>query len=528
MIRLLFTFLFLAAPAQAAQELRFALHHEPKTLNPLAAADDASATLSYLTAGVLVRINRLTQEPEPGIAQSWKVSADHRSITFEIRQGLVFSDGTPFSAADISATLAQLANPALHSPLADALTVSSALPTVTTQSPRLVTLTFASPVFGMERLFDSLPIVSSKSPLKERASLGPFYLDTYKPGVELLLKRNPHYWKKDAAGKQLPYLDTVRIAIQSNPEIELNRFRAGEFEIMNSIDPESYDRLSKDMPKTVRDNGPSTNVEFFWFNLAPQSPVPQYKKDWFQSVVFRHAVSSAINREDISRVVYRGHASPAVGPFSPANRFWFDAKLAPHKFDPSGSLKSLQAAGFQKKGDILMDRAGHPVEFSVITRAGNKSRERTAALIQQDLQQLGIKLNIVTLDFQSLIERLTQSSQYEACLYGLTNVDPDPNELMNVLLSSGRQHGWNPGQKTPATPWEAEIDKLLQAQAAEPIRAKRKQLFDQVQQIMRREEPYIYLVNTNSLSAISPKVQGAHPASFYPETFWNIEQLSVK
>ena len=528
MIRLLLTLFFAALPVIAAQELRFALHHEPKTLNPLAAADEASETLSYLTSGVFIRVNRLTQEPEPGIAQSWKVSPDHRSITFQIREGLVFSDGTPFTPADVTATLAQLANPALHSPLADSLSVAGALPTVTAEGLRRVTVTFAAPVFGIERLFDSLPIVSSKSPLKERAALGPFFLDSYRPGVELLLKRNVHYWKKDASGKQLPYLDTIRIAIQSNPEIEMSRFRGGEFEMMNSLNAETYDRLAKDMPNAVRDNGPSTNVEFFWFNLAPQSPVPQYKKDWFQSVVFRRAVSSAINREDLSRVVYRGHARPALGPFSPANQFWFDAKLAPHRFDAPGSLKSLQSAGFHKQGEVLTDRAGHPVEFSVITRAGNKSRERMAALIQQDLQPLGIKLNIVTLDFQSLAERLTKNFQYEACLYGLTNVDPDPNELMNVLLSSGRQHAWNPGQKAPATPWEAEIDTLLQAQAAEPARAKRKQLFDKVQQIMRREEPYIFLVNPNSLSAISPRVQGAHPAAFYPETFWNIEQLSVK
>lgn len=528
MIRLLLTLFFAALPVIAAQELRFALHHEPKTLNPLAAADEASETLSYLTSGVFIRVNRLTQEPEPGIAQSWKISPDHRSITFQIREGLVFSDGTPFTPADVTATLAQLANPALHSPLADSLSVAGALPTVTAEGLRRVTVTFAAPVFGIERLFDSLPIVSSKSPLKERAALGPFFLDSYRPGVELLLRRNVHYWKKDASGKQLPYLDTIRIAIQSNPEIEMSRFRGGEFEMMNSLNAETYDRLAKDMPNAVRDNGPSTNVEFFWFNLAPQSPVPQYKKDWFQSVVFRRAVSSAINREDLSRVVYRGHARPALGPFSPANQFWFDAKLAPHRFDAPGSLKSLQSAGFHKQGEVLTDRAGHPVEFSVITRAGNKSRERMAALIQQDLQPLGIKLNIVTLDFQSLAERLTKNFQYEACLYGLTNVDPDPNELMNVLLSSGRQHAWNPGQKAPATPWEAEIDTLLQAQAAEPARAKRKQLFDKVQQIMRREEPYIFLVNPNSLSAISPRVQGAHPAAFYPETFWNIEQLSVK
>ncbi len=515
-------------PLLGAGELRFALHHEPKTLNPMAASDDAAETLRYLTCGVLIRVNRLTQELQPELAQSWKLSADNRAITFQLREGVSFSDGTPFTAADVAASVEQMLNPALRSPVADTFMLGGVPPKVAVDAHHKVTFTFGAPVAGMARLFDELAILSSQSPLKEKATLGPFVLDSYKPGVEVLLKRNPNYWKRDATGARLPYLDAVRIPIQANREIELNRFRAGELDLMNSIDPESYERLAKELPAAVHDGGPSTDVEFLWFNLSPASPVPQYKKNWFQSAAFRHGISAAINREDLSRVVYRGHAQPAMGPVSPANKFWFNTKLAAHRFDPAGALKLLESAGFQKKAGVLVDRAGRPVEFSVITNANNKSRERMAALIQQDLQGLGIKLNIVTLDFPSLLDRLTRSSDYEACLFGLTNVAADPNEMMNVLLSSGRQHAWNPSQKTPATAWEAEMDTLLQAQSVNASKTKRKELFDRVQELMRREEPYLYLVNRNSLSAISPKVKGIRPAVFYPQTFWDVERLSVK
>src|SRR5579862_3287801 len=108
------------------------------------------------------------------------------------------------------------------------------------------------------------------------------------------------------------------------------------------------------------------------------------------------------------------------------------------------------------KGGVLRDRQGHPVEFAVITNAGNLAREKMAAMIQQDLAAIGIKLNVVTLDFASLIERLTKTYAYEACLLGLSNVDLDPNLQMNVWLSSASNHQWNPNQKAPATPWEAE------------------------------------------------------------------------
>ena len=105
---------------QSGGELRFCLRSEPKTLNPLLAADDASETVRYLTGGVLVRVNRLTQELEPELATSWKVTNGGKTITFQLRDGLRFSDGTPFSPDDVVFTMQQLMDPALHSPTGDA------------------------------------------------------------------------------------------------------------------------------------------------------------------------------------------------------------------------------------------------------------------------------------------------------------------------------------------------------------------------------------------------------------------------
>ena len=98
--------------AQSGGELRFCLRSEPKTLNPLLAADDASETIRYMTGGVLVRVNRLTQDLEPGLATSWKVTNGGKTITFQLRDGLRFSDGTPFSADDVAYTMQQLMDPA--------------------------------------------------------------------------------------------------------------------------------------------------------------------------------------------------------------------------------------------------------------------------------------------------------------------------------------------------------------------------------------------------------------------------------
>jgi peptide/nickel transport system substrate-binding protein len=524
---LLTMLLALGALAQSGGELHFCLRSEPKTLNPLLAADDASETIRYLTGGVLVRINRLTQELEPRLATSWKVTNGGKTINFELRTGLSFSDGTPFSADDVAFTMQQLMDPALHSPTGDAFRASEGKVETQILPKSHVRITFPAPIAGLDRLFDQVAIMSAKSPQKEMAVLGPYYVSENKAGSYLILKRNPNYWEKDPAGHQLPYIESVRLDIQQNRDMEMVRLTRGEIHFINSVDADYFDKIAAQDPAMAHDAGASLDSEEMWFNQVANSPLPTYKKSWFTSTNFRRAISEAINREDIARIVFRGHARPAVGPVSPANKFWFNAKLQAHPFDQKSALQRLAQDGFNLKDGALRDRDGHAVEFSVITNAGNKARERMATMIQQDLLGIGIKLNVVTLDFPSLIERITHSFDYEACLLGMVNDELDPDAQMTVWLSSADSHQWNPSQKTPATAWEAEIDKLMQAQASTLDPKKRKEDFDKVQEIAWQQEPFIYLVNKNALSAVSPALHNAHPVVLRPQVYWNIDQLSL-
>jgi peptide/nickel transport system substrate-binding protein len=215
-----------------------------------------------------------------------------------------------------------------------------------------------------------------------------------------------------------------------------------------------------------------------------------------------------------------------VGPYSTANRLWYNAKLKPPSYAPGEALKALQKDGFRFDNGKLQDRSGNPVEFSLITNSGNKARARIASLIQQDLARIGVQLNVVPLDFKSLIERINKTFAYEACLLGLVNVDPDPSGQMNVWLSSAANHQWNPGQKTPETAWEAEIDRLMRAQASTADQAKRRASFNRVQEIIAEQVPFVYLVTKNSLVAVTAGLQGVAPAALRPQLFWNAERLS--
>jgi len=513
--------------ASAANELRFCLRTDPKTFNPLLVEDESSTTVRFLTGGVLIRLNRYTQELEGELATKWKVSENGRRIDFELRRGVRFSDGTPFSCQDVAYTMRQLMDPVLHSPVGDPLRSAPGEVETTCASPSAATVRFPGPVANLAAQFDQVAVVSAGSPRRESAVLGPFEVGEYKPGEYVLLRRNPNYWKRDANGHALPYLDSIRLEIQQNRELELLRFRRGELDIINKLDPDMYDRLSSEMPHAVVDAGPSLDWETVFFNQVDSAPVPEYKRSWFRSADFRRAISEGIRRDDIVRIVYHGHARAAAGPVSVANHFWLNPAVKPGSGSEAAAMALLQHAGFRRSGSTLMDSAGNKVEFSMITNAGNKLHERMLALIQQDLARLGIQLNVVVLDFPSLIERISRTFNYEAVLMAFTNVDLDPSAQMNIWLSSAANHQWNPNEKTPETAWEAEVDKWMQAQNASQDPNKRKAYFDKVQQIVADQVPILFLVNPNALSAVSPNVKNVTPAVLSPQVFWNADRLQT-
>ena len=525
-----FTWIFLAllvqcAIGQTANQLRLCLRHDPKTFDPVLVDEDAGEAIRYLTAGVLIRVNRNTQAFEPELATSWKLSDGGRRILFQLREGIRFSDGTPFSAEDVVYTFKRMMDPELHSPTGDSFRSGSGVVLAKAENQNQVSLHFSVPIAGIERLFDQVAIMSSRSPKKEMAGLGPYVVSEYKAGSYVALDRNSNYWKKDGAGKRLPYIDSIRFDIQANRDIETLRLQRGEVHMISALDAEVFDRLKTDPQLRTMDAGPSYDNEIIWFNQVQKAPIPEQKKAWFRSRPFRQAISGAVSRADIVRLAFRGHAEPAAGPFSSANKLWFNTKVKPDVYNPEQSLQQLRQEGFRLEKGQLYDPKGNPVEFSLITNSGNKPRARIASLLQQDLAKIGIRLNIVPLDFPSLIERISRTFNYEACLLGQVNLDSDPNGQMNVWLSSATNHQWNPSQKTPETPWEAEIDRLMRVQSSSLTFELRRSSFNRVQEIASEQVPFIYLVTKNSLVSVSSHLRGVTVSPLRPQLYWNVEQL---
>jgi len=516
--------------AQAAPrlpgELVWTIGYDPKTFDPAKVDDEESETVRYLTAGVLLRFNRLTQKVEPELAQSWTISPDGKTLTFALRPGLAFSDGSSLTAKDVVWSVRRVLLPATAAPVAEEF-VSPQGVTVDAPSETTVVVHLPKRVIAIGKVFDEIAIEPAGRPSEARVTSGPFFLGDYRRSQYVRLRRNPHYGGRDASGGALPYATGIRLDIVENMEQQIRLLERGDYDLIDSLPPDYFELLRKKAPAMVRDLGPSLNTEQMWFNQASSSPLPAWEKAWFQNRAFRVAVSQTIHRADLARIAYLGHATPAYSFISPANALWYNRSLAAPPADVGAAKAGLAAAGFRLNGSLLVDAAGHPVKFSILTNSGNAAREKMATLIQQDLSALGMQTTVVTLDFPALIERLMHTQDYEACLLGLENVDPEPNAMMNVWLSSSPNHQWNPSEKTPATPWEAEIDRLMNLQAGANSDVERKKAIDRVQQIVADEEPFIYLVYPNALVAVSPKLEGVQPAVLEPRLTWNVERLHV-
>ena len=532
-------------------KLVLALRAEPKTLNPITAVDSPSRDVIWRMMADLVHINRSTQQTEPALAKSWKVSADGLRYTLKLRRSLRFSDGHPLDADDVLFSFQVYLDEKVHAPQRDLLILDGKPVTVRKLDAETLVFALAQPYGAAERLFDGFAILPRHllqqayhegklaqawlptSPPSQIAGLGPFRLKEYAAGQKIVLERNPYYWKADSQGNRLPYLDELVFLFVGSEDAQVIRFQAGETDLISRLNAESYAVLARQQQArgySMYDLGPGLEYNFLLFNLNDLSgkPILQIarKQKWFRQLNFRQAVSAAIDREGIVRLVYQGRAKPLWGQVTPGNKLWLNADLPQPPRSLHRARQLLRAADFSWKDDgTLVDSDGQIVEFTIISSASNAERMKMATIIQDDLRQLGMRVHVVPLEFRALLDRIFQSRDYEACVLALGGGDGDPNTEMSVWVSSGSQHLWNLDQAQPATPWEAEIDRLMQRQLTGRKHEERKRLYDRVQQLAAENQPMIFLVSPHLLVGARSTLGNFRPAILDHYTLWNVEEL---
>lgn len=551
-----------AAHARGGQ-LVASIRAVPRSFNRLVAREQTAELLSLLTQGRLVRINRSTFELEPWLAEKWEASPDNRTFTLHLRPGVTWSDGTPFTAADVLFTLQAVFDPKTESVITEQLTVDGKPITAAAPDDRTVILTYPAPSGPGLRLLDVLVILpkhklegalkdgtmanawNSATPPSDIVGTGPFTLREYVPGQRIVLDRNARYWRKAADGTQLPYLDRVVLQVIPDQDAELLRLQAGDIDMTQSeLRPDDYvaaKRAEDEGRLKLVELGVGPDADAFWFDLKPEAWKDDARFAFVKRSEFRQAISYAVDREAFAENVFLGAAVPIWGPITPGNKIWFSPNVPRYPHDVNKAKELLKSIGLEDRNGngVVEDAGGHEARFTVITQRGIGWFERGTNELRTQLARAGIALDIAPIDNGALIKRML-SSDYEAIYYRPLATDLDPAANMDFWLSSGSGHLWNlpdeggtsPGPLSPpaapAPDWEARIDMLMAEQASTIDLERRKQIFNEVQKTFAENLPMLYFVAPRLYYAHNARVVGVVPSVQRPPALWNADNLSIR
>ena len=475
--------------------LTSSLRSEPRTFNRWVDRSFPPELFAQLTQGRLIRVNRSTQEIEPALAESWTASPDNQTFTLKLREA-TWSDGVPFTSADVLFTFRAVYDPKVNSNLASSLQVQGRPLDVTAPDARTVVIRYHGPFGPGIALLDNLIIAprhkleaalaagtfaqawSVATPTNELVSMGPFVLSRYEPGQRLVFDRNPRYWKKDAAGAALPNVDQIILEVVPDQNAELVRLQAGEIDMLQqqvrAEDIATLRPLADQGKLQLLELGVSTDPDLFFFNLRPQQWAKDPRGAWITRREFRQAISHAVDREAFANTVFLGAGVPIWGPITPGNQKWFSPNVPRYGFSLDRAKELLAGLGLTNRDtdEWLEDEKGTEARFTLLTYRGNSSLERSAAVLREDLRPLGIAIDVVALEQGALVERILKGD-FESIFFFFSSTNFDPAMNPDFWLSSGSGHIWNIGQATPATEWEKQIDDLMQQMMSSTDHAER-------------------------------------------------------
>jgi len=535
---------------------------DPKTFNYITANEESSIDICRFMFWNLLNLDEPTQTVEPGLAEFWTNSPDGKTWTFRLRKNLRWSDGAPLTADDVVFTW----NDVIYNPKIDNVTrdpfiidgkefkitkvddLTIQVETPVVYAPFLKTFGAGVPIVPKHILepsvtngtFVSAYNVNSKP--EGIVGSGPFRLKTYKAAQYTILERNPYFLEVDTNGTRLPYLDNIIFTVVPSFDTVALRLLSGEADVDDVIRPMDYDRFKEAQDEgkiRLLDPGIGLEMIFLCFNentnmnsKTGQPLVDPKKLKWFRDTRFRQAISYAINRDAIVKAAYSGRGVPAYGFDTPGDKKWFNPNIKTYPYDPAKAIERLKEMGIEKRNadNFLTDSNGNKIEFVLNVNTGSSAAEKATILIKDDLEKLGINVIYQPIEFNTLIDKIYNTCDYECAFTALGSGSViDPSGSMNVLKSSGFTHDWFPRQKTPSTEWEARIDTLMDAQLKTLDYNERKKDFDEVQKIMAEQQPLIFVATPIYYAAIRPDIANTLPTALggYRAT-WNAEELYYK
>jgi len=519
---------------------------DPKSFNPIIAKETSTTLITGFIFEGLTETDGVTLEIKPSLAEKWEKDETGRIWTFYLRKDVYWQDGKKFTADDVVFTFKKLIfNEKIPTSSRDIFLIDGKpirVEKIDDYKVRFILPERFAPFLRMlsqeilpkhileekieKGIFTSSWGVNEK--LENIIGTGPFKLKDYKPGEWIILDKNSNYWGRDKYGNVLPYLERIVFLIVSDQNVSLLKFKAGETDAI-SLRGQDYSILK---PLEKKENfkiyqpGPSLGEEFITFNQNIDSPISSYKIQWFRNKKFRQAISYSIDRDNIIKNIFAGFGISQDGPLNISSGFFYNSKLKKYKYDLNRAKSLLKEGGFLLKNNILYDSQNHPVEFTILTNSNNLERVQIASIIQDDLKKIGMKVNLLPVEFNTLVTKLSVSKDWEAVIIGLTG-GIEPHSGKNVWHSQGHLHFWNLGPNNKLNEWEKEVDVLFEKGARELNPSLRKKIYDRWQEIVSEELPLVYLPNSIIIYAVRDKFENLKP-SVYGGIFHNIKEIYLK
>jgi len=529
---------------------------DPKTFNYDWAQETSSTDPLGFILGTLIEADEGGMPSLPGLAKDWWFSDDGLTFFVQIREGIQWSDGAPFTLDDVYWTFVNVSFVPENTANGNGsyLDSNDQLPVVEIVDDTTISFTWTVPQVTALRQIGFRPIMP-KHVLEEVVAngtypefwtiadfdklvgMGPFVIADYVEGVRIVFERNPYYWKVDGNGVRLPYFDKLNYELLADQNTSLLRFEAGEIDLYGPT-AEQFPRLAEMAAEKgwiTGVGGPALGSQFVTFNFNSTDPV---KREWFRNDGFRRAFVYAMDRDAIIESLYNGLGSPLYGPVSPSSGFYNpEIEKFAYKYSITRARLELKRGGFDWLPDgTCVDANGNPVEFTLLTNAGNVVREAICNIIVDGAAKLGIKVNFRPIDFNTVVSRLTDAT-YEAVVIGLTG-SVDPGTGWNVYRLDGGLHFWNyPPDYNPddhitedmyiLPDWEKRVDEIFRLQTSAVDPQDRYDLFAEFQMLFAEYQPVVYTIAQNFLyvykNNIKMPVEKLTPATgllFQLEGWW--------
>ncbi|MGC1189011.1 MAG: ABC transporter substrate-binding protein [Candidatus Binatus sp.] len=526
----------------STQTLYTSIGSDPRTFNPILITDASSGALTADLFESLLQLNPVTTLPEGRLAESWDIAADSKTITFHLRHDVKWFDGQPVTAHDVLFTLNVIYDPKVPNSIRPAITIDKQR--IEAEAPDDYTVVMHLPKPFAPLLYSiGIPVMPAhilegewkngnynhmwgiNTAPDKLIGDGPYKMARYAQSQVVNYLRNDDFWMKDEHGGQLPRLHGQNVTIVQDPNAAYLRYLSGQIDVYaprtEEVFPLEQKEKNHELDITVQKMGVDTGSLFFSFNRNPRhfvkGAVTNPKMNWFTDLKFLQAMAHMIDKKAMTDLVFHGLAEPAVADISPENKIFHNPNLKDYDYDPKMAADMLEAAGYHLvKPGVRTDPKGNRLEFELTTNTGSPERDQMCTIFKQDLESLGIKVNYRPLEFTTLVDKLDSSFDWDCVLIGFTG-GVEPNDGANFYRSSGNLHIWNPNQPTPATPWEAEIDTLLDQGASEMDLSKRPPYYWKIQQILHDQLPILETVRQqryaswkNSLEYYQPKVWGTY------------------